>query len=253
MPPLEHRQYCDRLAGAIDDLAALVGRTDHGAPVPTCPGWSVGKLAKHVGLTQRWATQMVETRATERLDQRSVELDWPDDPSAVPGWLRDGAAVLTRTLRAADPDAGMWAWGADQHVRFWSRRMVHEALVHTADVQVAAGAEPTYPADLAPDAVDEMLENLPAASAFAAHVRELRGDGESIHLHSTDVEGEWMIELGADGFRWRHDHGKGTVAVHAAAADLALLLYRRRPLDGERFEIFGDRAVLDHWIDHSAH
>jgi uncharacterized protein (TIGR03083 family) len=130
--------------------------------------------------------------------------------------------------------------------------MVHEGLVHTADLQLATGSAPEYPTDLAADAVDELLDNIPSAISFAPNVAELRGEGESIHLHSTDTEGEWMIELAPGGFHWEHAHGKGTVAVRGPAAGLALLLYRRLPADDDRFTTFGDTAVLRHWLDNSA-
>jgi uncharacterized protein (TIGR03083 family) len=254
-PATDHARHAEltaRLPGVTDAFAGALAGADPDTPVPTCPGWTVTKLAKHVGLTQRWAAEMVRTLATERIDQRTIDLGWPDDPAAVPRWLRDGAADLAGTLDAADPDAGMWAWGADQHVRFWSRRMVHEGLVHTADLRLATGATPGYPADLAVDAVDELLDNIPGATYFAPKVAELRGDGESIHLHSTDGEGEWMIDLTPDGFRWQHAHGKGTVAVRGPAAGLVLLLYRRLPLDDEQFTTFGERSLIDHWLEHSA-
>jgi uncharacterized protein (TIGR03083 family) len=247
-----HERFTQRLPVVVDAFATTLAGADASSPVPTCPGWTITKLAKHVGLTQRWAAEMVRTHAPERIDQRRIELGWPDDAAAVPDWLLAGADDLARTLERADPDAGMWAWGADQHVRFWSRRMVHEGLVHTADLQIAVGASPGYPLDLSIDAVDELLDNIPGATYFAPKVVELRGTGESIHLHSTDTEGEWMIDLEPDGYRWQHAHGKGTVAVRGPAAGLALLLYRRLPIGDEQFTTFGDRALIDHWLDNSA-
>jgi uncharacterized protein (TIGR03083 family) len=147
----------------------------------------------------------------------------------------------------------MWAWGADQHVRFWSRRMVHETIVHGADSALARGEVPALDPSLAVDAIDELLDNLPTAGYFAPNVAELRGGGETIHLHCTDVDGEWMIELGAHGYRWEHAHGKGTVAVRGAAGDLELLLYGRLRADDEtRFARFGDLALFDRWLTNSA-
>jgi len=95
---------------------------------------------------------------------------------------------------------------------------------------------------------------MPSAAAFAPGVAELRGAGESLHLHATDVDGEWMIELHPDGFRWEHAHGKGTVAVRGRASDLMLLMYGRLSADdGERFTCFGDTELLVRWLSHSAH
>jgi uncharacterized protein (TIGR03083 family) len=255
---MDHLEACTQLPGLVATYADTVRGADMGAPVPTCPRWDLAKLTKHVGTIHRWATAMVQTRATERLDQRTLDLGLPADPSGYAEWIVRGGDELVATLRDADPDDAMWAWGADQHVRFWSRRMVHEIGVHTADAQFALGRQPRMTPDLAVDAVDELLDNLPCAAYFAPNVENLRGDGTSIHVHCNDVEGEWMIELDPDGFRWSHAHGKGTVAVRGNAGDLALLLYRRRDLDdvdadgAARFTLFGERAVLADWLANSA-
>ena len=67
----------------------------------------------------------------------------------------------------ADPGSSMWAWGADQHARFWSRRQLHETLVHRCDLELAQSGRPSVPAHLAADTIDEFLDNL---AAFAEGV-----------------------------------------------------------------------------------
>jgi hypothetical protein len=80
-------------------------------------------------------------------------------------------------------------------------------------------------------------------------VAELGRVGDSLHLHATDAPGEWTITLTEDGYSWSGGHTKATVAVRGAAADLYLLLWNRRPpADAERFEIFGDAALMDAWL-----
>src|SRR5690606_36069460 len=105
---------------------------------------------------------------------------------------------------------------------------------HRADVVLALGGEPDYEPALAADGVDELLTNLLAAAAFSSAVRDLRGDGETLHVHATDADGEWMITLTGDGFTWDHGHGKGDVAVRGPVRDLMLLLYGRRAADDPR-------------------
>jgi uncharacterized protein (TIGR03083 family) len=250
---MQHTDACALLPSLVTAYADVIRGADNAAAVPTCPGWDLRKLTRHLGTTQRWAAEMVRTRATERLDPRTLELGLPDDPSGYPDWVLAGGDALIASLRDADPDDAMWAWGADEHVRFWSRRMVHEAVIHTADAQLALGAAPEIDAAVAVDAVDELLDNIPSAGYFAPNVAELRGDGASIHVHCTDIEGEWTITLTPTGYTWEHAHGKGTVAVRGAAADLELLLYGRLPADDERrFTRFGDVTLLDHWLANSA-
>ena len=150
-------------------------------------------------------------------------------------------------LRAASPDQPTWAWGADQHACFWQRRLLHETVIHRADADLALGREPTIDANVAIDGVDEFLDNLPHAT-FSRVVKDLKGEGESLHLHCTDVDGEWLIKLNPTGFTWEHGHAKGDVAVRGAASDLLLLLYGRRKPQSEHFQIFGDAALLNRWL-----
>jgi uncharacterized protein (TIGR03083 family) len=249
---MQHQDAVERLPSLIAAYADAIRGVDPTTAVPTCPGWDVGKLTRHVGTVQRWAGEMVRTRATERLDTRRLDLGLPPDASGYPEWIVAGGRSLVDALSAAGADDPMWAWGVDQHVRFWSRRMVHETIVHTADAQLAQGAAPAIDAAVAVDGVDELLDNLPTATYFAPRVAELRGDGESIHFHCTDTDGEWMIELRPDGFGWEHAHGKGTAAVRATAADLLLLLYGRLALRDGRFTVFGDTALVERWLADSA-
>ncbi|MGH2365167.1 MAG: maleylpyruvate isomerase N-terminal domain-containing protein [Chloroflexota bacterium] len=228
----------------VDTAAAL----PFDAPVESCPGWSVVKLMRHLGTIQRWAQALVEAQRPERIDPRTLNLDLPSDDAGYASWLVQGAAALASMLRAANPNAPAWAWGADQHVRFWARRVAHESAVHAADVALAANQAPAIQAELAVDGISEFLENLPSRATFAPAVKELRGAGESLHLHCTDTEGEWLIRLEADGVHWEPGHAKATTAVRAAAADLELLLYRRLPPTDARFQSFGDPALLDRWL-----
>src|SRR5690242_17015291 len=134
---MHHLEACDRLPTIVAAFADTVRSVDPATAVPTCPGWDIGKLIRHVGTTHRWAAEMVRTRAGQRLDARTLDLGLPADAAGYPSWITAGGEDLVTTLRNADPDDPMWAWGADQHVRFWSRRMVHEAIVHSADAQFA--------------------------------------------------------------------------------------------------------------------
>jgi len=250
---MDHLAYCDLLGPEIARFVELTSGADPATPVPTCPEWTLADLVAHTGRVHRWAGYMVSQLSTRRARGSEYDHALPDDRRAYPEWLAAGAEPLVKTLRAADPAAPMWAWGADQHVRFWSRRMVHETTVHRADAEFALGRTPEVEPAVAVDGVDEFLENLPDAAAFAPGVADLRGNGETIHLHATDVDGEWVIRLDPDSFGWDHGHGKGDVAVRGTAADLLLFAYgRRRASDADRFEVFGDRDLLDRWVRSSA-
>lgn len=257
---MDHRTATDALEAEIIRTRADLDDADWFAPVPSCPDWDVSDLVKHLGRIHRWAATLVRERATQRIDRGMIDFELPHDIQQWGTWFAEGGARLVDALRTADGDAPMWAWGTDQHVRFWSRRQVHETAVHHADLRLALGRDPllTVDAATAADGIDELLDNLPAAGYFVPGIASLKGACETIHLHATDGGGEWTITLGPDGFTYAHEHGKGTVAVRATTEDLLLLSMNRRTLDrdaempgiaGERrYELFGDRALLDHWL-----
>ena len=248
----EHERYCDAVSEEIARFAGAVRGADPSTPVPTCPDWTIAELVRHAGAVHRWAGQMVAARAQERLDRRRVVLDLPADEADLADWLAAGAGPLLGALRSADPEAPMWAWGADQHVRFWSRRMLHETTIHRADAEFAVRREPAIGIETAVDGVDELLDNLLRAAYFRPDVAKLRGQGQTLCFGCTDTDVDWAVTLGPDGYTWRRGNGEADVSVRGAAADLLLLAYGRRRPDDPRFERSGDEQVLRHWLAHSA-
>jgi uncharacterized protein (TIGR03083 family) len=149
----------------------------------------------------------------------------------------------------------MWAWGADQHTRFWARRQLHETAVHRADAEFAAGREPAIDADVAADGIDEFLLNLPHAAYFAPGVKELRGDGETLAFVADDTGAAWLIQLAPEGFRWQRrdaDEPEGSATVRAPASDLLLLVYGRRKVGDANVSVSGDGKLVDDWLEHSS-
>ena len=89
----------------------------------------------------------------------------------------------------------MWAWGADQHTRFWPRRMLHETLVHRTDAALALGQDPhpTIDPEVAADGIDELFANLPSAAAFSPDVLDIKGSG-SFGIVGNDTGVEWVVD-----------------------------------------------------------
>jgi uncharacterized protein (TIGR03083 family) len=236
-------EFVDALRTNSAGLVDAADRAGLDAPVPTCPDWTVADLLGHVGRVQHWAAAVVTSRAPEPV--RFRDLPRPPEPSERPAWVRAGAEALATALTAAAPDAPIWTFspaGPDAgRVAFWQRRQAHEAAIHRYDAETAAGTPSSIAPDLAADGIDELLTVL-APYAFADR---LAGQGETIHLHCTDREGEWVIRLGESGLEVERTHAKSDVAVRGPASDLFLLVHNRRGLDG--LEVFGDQALLDRW------
>ncbi|MEX1007809.1 MAG: hypothetical protein WD271_08175, partial [Acidimicrobiia bacterium] len=91
---------------------------------------------------------------------------------------------------------------------------------------------------LAADGVDECLGMLPFRNRDL-----LPGNGETVHLHCTDTEGEWLVTLAADSPAIERVHAKGDVAARGTASDLDLFVWGR--VGASAFEVFGDLELLE--------
>jgi len=261
MTQLAHDRYCDEIAHQVGQLRAVVtSGADLSATVPTCPDWTLEQLVRHMGQALRWVELLVRTRAEENIPDEEIPLgggpEIRGDPAALDAWLAQTGRMVVDTLREAGPDTKVWAWAGTLNSGFWARRMAHEITVHRADATLAAGLPYEVAPEVAADAVDEWLEILVWAQRVEGDkdAAELRAPGRrSIHLHATDstpeLNAEWLIELTEDGLAWRRGHEKATVALRGTLTDVLLAFYRRLPLDSEELEIFGDRELLEFWLE----
>lgn len=248
---LDHEWFCARTESEIARMASVTAGADPGTQVPTCAGWTIARLVKHTGIVHRWAERIVATRASARIEQRDLEAGLPADEAAYPQWLAAGAAPLAAALRSAGPDTVVWAWGAEQRSGWWARRMLHETTVHRADAEFGLGAWPDIDPVVAADGIEEFLANLPTARRPAEHLAELPA-GESLHLHATDSDGEWLIRFDGSGVEWSRGHEKASAAVRGPVAALLLFTYGRIPGSDARLTVFGDAALLGIWQEKTA-
>ena len=110
--------------------------------------------------------------------------------------------------------------------------------MHRIDAQLAAGTvDPIDPA-LAADGIDELLWLLPRRPWAGPII----GNGETVHLHCTDIEGEWFIGFAPAGLQVERVHAKGDLAVRGSASDLLLWCSGRASI--ESLDVFGDAALL---------
>lgn len=245
---MTHDEYCDELEREVDRFADAVAAADQTAPVPSCPAWTVRELTEHLGTIHRWAEQLVRRRAASRMPFPNVNLA---EVHSNEEWLRSGGHALAATLRAADPDEPMWAWGVDQHVRFWSRRQLHETMVHRMDLELAMGATSAVAPGVALDAVDEFLANIKADRDINVKARP-EHDGETLRFQAMDGTAVWSVHLSHDGYEFIEPHADADADVVAEPLELLALLLRRRPVGQCHVKITGDRALLDYWLAETA-
>ena len=255
---LGHDRYCDEVITQTDLLRKVVEGADLSVTVPTTPDWTLAQLLRHVGGNLRAAETAVRTDTAIVDPARQVpEVAGPaeDDPDALDAWLAEGAARFAVTLRRAGPDGQGQVWVYRQSTGFWARRAALDLVVHRADAAGAVKADYAVAPELAADAVDELLELIsdPMVRSGTPSLQELRGTGETIHLHATDTDpalsAEWLIELGPDGFTWRRGHDKATVALRGPLTDVLLVFYRRLPADSQRVDVVGEAALLAFWLE----
>jgi uncharacterized protein (TIGR03083 family) len=255
MVVISEEQYGAGLVTQADGLARIAESADPGTPIVTCPGWTLAQLVRHVGWVHRRAIAIVQRG--DRVGDDEIE-DTEPPPGAGAEWLRAGAGRVVDTIGRAGVDAPTWTFAGPGTAGVWLRRMTHETTVHNADAALTSGREWTTVPSLAADGVSEALEIFSSSWAAARRpaLRELHGDGQTLHFHATDEglgpAGEWVAELTSDGPVWSQQHRRADVAVRAPAEVLLLLLMRRVPATDARLTIFGESALLDRWLAHTA-
>ncbi|WP_326837835.1 maleylpyruvate isomerase family mycothiol-dependent enzyme [Amycolatopsis rhabdoformis] len=224
-------------------LAAAAATTDPDARVPTCPDWPVRVLVGHVGQAHRWAASIIRTGPSAVPDPFTAD---PGSPSSWPAWLSSGAAELIDAVSTSDTP--VWTFFGEGPATFWLRRMLNDTLVHHSD---AAGATFSVAPDLADDAITEWLELLahPVTATLKPDVTALRGTGQTLQLAPDDGPG-WHLTRTPSGISWTRDSAPADATLAGSLRDLLLVFTRRLPVDQVR--LTGDRALIDHWLAHSA-
>ncbi|WP_433162442.1 maleylpyruvate isomerase N-terminal domain-containing protein [Kribbella sp. CA-247076] len=238
--PVDHLEEFERTAA---ELAAVLDRVDPAAAVPACPGWTLADLALHLGSGQRWAAAILLTGTRQKVPEvLRTTISWAD-------WYAGTTAALAAAIRAVDPDEPCWNFApVEQRAGFWSRRRMHETLIHLVDA-VQAGADPAdhvtsgltvVPPRLAADGVDEVFGVFLArmlSRGFAPAVTRQVG------VRASDTGDEWTLTPAAEGEAPRVERGKaaGDAVVSGTAAELDLCLWKRLP--GTVLTVEGDPAV----------
>ncbi len=203
---MEFSRFLDCLAADFARLRAVVP-AGLGAAVPSCPGWTVADLARHVG--------EVYLHKTLAMREGAEPEPWPPaelaDSEPLTLLDRAYAALLAEfaTRKPEDP-AGSW-YTPDQTVGFWIRRMAQETVIHRIDAELGTGQPVApVPADLAIDGIDELLK------VFVAYSVAEWGDYFTGIL--TGSPGR-TYEVRAGGAVWRVRTGPGLSAVEDGAGD----------------------------------
>jgi hypothetical protein len=82
---------------------------------------------------------------------------------------------------------------------------------------------------------------------LAAVPPDAAGWSGSVHLHCTDVAGEWLVVRGDDGIAVvTREHAKGACALRGPAVDLLQVLWRQMGL--EAIDVVGDADLAASFV-----
>jgi uncharacterized protein (TIGR03083 family) len=203
-------------------------------PVPSCPGWTVDDLVRHVA-------EVYEHKIACTLLGHAPEPwppDWPTERDPV-DWLVDAHGRLLEMFDRSEPTtpSATW-WPPDQTVGFWARRMAHETAVHRVDAELAASAATPIDPELAADGVDEILRRM-LAGDWSEDVDDA-ATGQRIVVSTGGHR--WGVILTRDAVTIEDEPGDPDALLEGDPSDVDLWLWGRAPDD--RLSRTGDLSVL---------
>jgi uncharacterized protein (TIGR03083 family) len=197
---MENTRFLECLAA---DHARLreVAAVDLAADVPSCPGWTVADLTRHVG--QVYLHKVAAMRDGVEPEEWPPEGTEQEEPIALLDRAYDELVGEFASRRPEDP-AGSW-YTPDQTVGFWIRRMAQETVIHRIDAELGT-RQPVAPVpdDLAVDGIDELLKVFVAFS-----VREWGRYFTDV----LDASPGRTYTISTDGGAWRVRTAPGTFEV----------------------------------------
>jgi uncharacterized protein (TIGR03083 family) len=252
---LDTSAHLDSVAAQTKTFADWVHDKDPATPVPTCPRWNLADLVGHVGGTQRMVTTLVGQRLTDPSTAFANMDTGPADSARWREWLTETAAAAAEAFGSVTDSTPVWdPSGGASGVPFWARRLFGEITVHRADAAVALDMRYDAVPEHAAVALDDWLETMTSpgyAQARPEFIDAIRDIGQILHFHATDTAGEWLVRREPDMIVLERGHVKADTAARGPAVDLLLTLTRRRPLDAAPdLRLYGDRKLLDQWIEH---
>ncbi|WP_433833500.1 maleylpyruvate isomerase family mycothiol-dependent enzyme [Actinoplanes sp. CA-015351] len=223
--------------------AAIAAAPSLDAPVPTCPGWTLLDLVRHIGVGRQFWAAIVAAGPAGAPPAKPAPIDSQDRDELL-AWVAASTQQLLDALRAAGPDRGCWTWWPDSQSPGTSgavaRHQLQELAVHTYDAQLTAGVAQPLPQPVALDGVDEFLTTCVATPFGWPH------EPVVIDYHATDG-GSWRVALSGDGARISDpDDSEPGVSASGTASDLVLFFYGR--LQVEQMKVDGDPVHFDRLI-----
>lgn len=245
----EHITAVGQEAKLFAEAAEQVGLD---ADVPTCPGWTMRDLVRHLSEIHLWAAAhvaqphhdkpWVDDLAELAVFWPDLAVFWPDDNELTSSYL-DINANLVDALESAPLDVESFTFlPAPSPLAMWARRQAHETAIHRFDAENAAGIASEFDPIFASDGIDELL------AGFAPRRDEFPIASEkTMMIHAEDTNDRWRVTMEPGGITTLRGDGPADVTLTGDASDLYLMLWNRGSDSNVR--ITGDSELLDTWHD----
>lgn len=230
----------DRLLDELHVHGTALARSAEYAPfdtaVPSCPGWTTGRLLGHLAKVQRWAVWTIR-------NGKSDGFQWqrPDDDRLIPFFLA-GLDELVVALRETPADRPIWTlWPVRSPRLFWARRQAHEAAIHRVDMELAAGYGVTgFEPDFAADGIDELVMGLLPLRTTAEH------GPAGLVIEPLDMNVSWTVRVSDVGVDVRREAiSEADLTVFGPSSDLYRWAWNRA--DDAEVSLSGDVTKADWW------
>jgi uncharacterized protein (TIGR03083 family) len=219
--------------------------------IPTCPGWDMRELLRHLSEIHLWAAAhvaqphdkpWVDDLAELAVFWPDLGIFWPDDNELIDHYLATNANLVD-ALESAPLDVESFTFlPAPTPLAMWARRQAHETAIHRFDAENAAGIATEFDAAFAADGIDELLAAFaPRASAFPVE------STKTMVVLATDTDDSWQVTLAPDGITTVRGDGPADVTLTGDARDLYLAVWNRG--DDSNVTITGDRDLFETWHD----
>lgn len=243
--PATALDFVQEFVNTAERFAITVAASDLTSRVPACPTWSAYDLVVHVGNVHGWAATIVETgtAAAEQDDEPTSR-----KPRAVSAWYAGKAEDLYQVLRTADPDTPCWNFsGVNQTRGFWTRRQLHEIVMHLVDLEQAEHRATVLSPTVCTDGIAEVFEVFLPRMHQRGYAADLVWP---LTVNARDTEHVWTLHPMHDAPpRVAVRTEPGADLVEGAAAAVWQLLWKRAPLDHPEVSYVGNRARIAAFMD----
>ena len=247
---MEVSDYVGFVASEGDLFASVAEQGELNVDIPSCEGWDMRELVRHLGMMHLWAAGNVAFPKDGWLvvdDLPDLAGHWPDLATSWPedaelvSWYRETLANLVRVLETASPDVEAFTFlPAPSPLAMWARRQASEIAIHRFDAETSRCMTSHFDPDFATDMLDELL------SGFALRPREIDVDAERVlHVDAKDVGEHWYLTIGPGGISTARKGGDADLTVTGTAAELYLVFWNRTPDASVNMD--GDADLMDLW------